>query len=72
MIRSRMSSKAQTTFPRSVRVALGLREGDTIAYQIEGDRVVLTRVRQTETPEDPFATFAEWLSDADTAAYAGL
>ena len=58
-----MSSKAQTTIPRSVRVALGLREGD---------RVVLTRVRQTETPEDPFATFAEWLSDADTAAYAGL
>jgi len=72
MIRSRMSSKAQTTIPRSVRVALGLREGDTIAYQIEGDRVVLTRVRQTETPEDPFATFAEWSSDADTAAYAGL
>ena len=44
-------------------VALGLREGD---------RVVLTRVRQTETPEAPFATFAEWSSDADTAAYAGL
>jgi antitoxin PrlF len=63
MIRSRMSSKAQTTIPRSVRVALGLREGD---------RVVLTRVRQTETPEATFATFAEWSSDADTAAYAGL
>ena len=58
-----MSSKAQTTVPRSVRVALGLREGDC---------VVLTRVRQTETPEAPFATFAEWSSDADTAAYAGL
>lgn len=72
MIHSRISSKAQTTIPRSVRAALGLREGDTIAYQIEGDRVVLTRARSAETPDDPFATFSEWSSDADAAAYAGL
>lgn len=69
MIISRISSKAQTTIPRAVRAALGLREGDQLAYEIDGDRVVLSRAGAAD---DPFATFAEWNSDADARAYAGL
>ena len=69
MIVSRISSKAQTTIPRAVRAALGLREGDQLAYEIEGDHVVLTRA---STADDPFAAFTEWGSDADSKAYAGL
>lgn len=38
---------------------------------ITGDRVVLTRAAK-EQPEDPFATFGEWDSDADRHAYARL
>jgi antitoxin PrlF len=70
MIFSRITSKAQTTLPRAIRVALGLKEGDRIAYQIDGDRVILTRVETVQ--EDPFATFSEWSGDEDARAYADL
>ncbi len=71
MITSKLTSKAQTTIPQSVRAALHLEEGDEILYAIEGDRVVLTRVARDQS-ENPFATFGEWDSDADRRAYDGL
>lgn len=71
MITSKLTSKAQTTIPQPVRVALGLREGDEIAYSIEEGRVVLTRAR-VETADDPFRSFTEWTSEADRRAYADL
>ena len=69
MIFSRITSKAQTTIPRAIRAALRLREGDRIAYKIDGDRVILTRA---DLADDPFAAFTEWAGDEDTRAYAGL
>ena len=51
-------------------MALGLREGDEIAYHIEGDRAVLTKARATQVAEDPFAAFSEWSSAADRRGYA--
>jgi len=72
MITSKITSKAQTTIPQPVRMALGLREGDEVAYQIDGDRVVLTKARPPGFAEDPFATFTEWDSDADREGYADL
>ena len=71
MITSKLSSKAQTTIPRAVRAALRLEEGDEIAYQIDGDRVIVTRAGAV-SPDDPFATFDEWNSEADARAYARL
>jgi antitoxin PrlF len=71
MIRSKLTSKAQTTIPLPVRNALRLREGDELLYRIEGDRVVLTKVERGAV-EDPCATFSEWSSDADARAYADL
>jgi looped-hinge helix DNA binding domain, AbrB family len=71
VITSKLTSKAQTTIPQAVRAALRLKEGDEIAYAIEGDRVVLTRAA-SEPAEDPFATFGEWAGEADQRAYAGL
>lgn len=71
MIKSKLTSKAQTTIPQPVRTALGLREGDELAYQIEGGRVIITKA--TIVPlDDPFALFEEWDSEADRAAYARL
>ena len=72
MITSKLTSKAQTTIPQPVRAALGLREGDSIAYVIEPGQVVLMRARANAAADDPFATFSEWDSAADTEAYAGL
>jgi antitoxin PrlF len=69
MITSRVTSKAETTIPQTVRTALGLRAGDEIAYHIEDGRAVLTRFTAHAEADDPFAIFSEWNSAADTEAY---
>ena len=71
MIKSKLTSKAQTTIPQPVREALRLRVGDEIAYQIEGERVILTRA-PSGSVDDPFATFSEWDGEADRKGYADL
>lgn len=71
MITSRITSKAQTTVPQAVRSALGVREGDELAYEIADGRVILTRARPIEV-DDPFAEFDEWNSDADRRGYANF
>ena len=71
MITSKLTSKSQTTIPQPVRIALHLTEGDELAYQIEGDRVILMKAA-SEPLEDPFHTFSEWDSAADRRAYANL
>ena len=71
MIRSRLTTKSQTTIPRPVRVALGLGPGDEVTYEIDGARVILRKAEESRG-EDPFATFSEWDSDADREGYADL
>jgi antitoxin PrlF len=77
MITSKLTNKARTTIPRSVRMALGVGPGDEIAYEIEGGRVVLTRSMPRNAwrglpLDDPFATFTEWDSPEDDAAFANI
>ena len=43
LITSKLTSKAQTTILQSVRVALGVAEGDDLAHSIENGRVLLTK-----------------------------
>ena len=69
MIVSKITSNAQTTIPLEVRLALGLREGDQVSYDIEKGRVILTRVADMTT-YDPFASFSGWGAEADIRAYA--
>jgi antitoxin PrlF len=73
VIHSRITSKAQTTIPRAVREALGIAPGDDLVWEIDGDRVVLSRAVRGH---DPFignlATFSEWASEADCKAFADL
>ena len=71
MITSKLTSKAQTTIPQSVRAALRLGEGDELAYEIDGGRVILTKASERGA-EDSFGAFTEWDSDADRKAYAKL
>jgi antitoxin PrlF len=71
LITSKLTTKAQTTIPQPVRNALHLGPGDELAYVIEGDRVILTKA-QASSPDDPFAAFSEWASEADQRAYADL
>tara|TARA_R110000824_G_scaffold155226_6_gene327765 strand:- start:61230 stop:61445 length:216 start_codon:yes stop_codon:yes gene_type:complete len=71
MITSKLTTKAQTTIPQPVRVALKLGDGDELAYEIEGGRVILTKAGK-KSGDDPFSAFGEWNSDADRKAYAKL
>ena len=72
MITSKISSKAQTTIPQPIRAALRLKEGDELAYEIHGDKVILTRAQPVSGSDDPFRTFSEWNSAADRKAYGDL
>jgi antitoxin PrlF len=77
MIVSKLTSKAQTTIPQSVRSALGVTTGDEIAYAIEDGRVVLTKAptrgsTKGDPWETPFSTFWEWSSPEDREDFAGL
>jgi antitoxin PrlF len=68
---SKLTSKSQTTVPRAVRAALGLRPGDEIAYRIDDGQVILTKARRSSV-DDPFKSFNEWDSEADRQAYADI
>jgi antitoxin PrlF len=75
VITSKLTSKAQTTIPQPVRIALGIKEGDELAYAIEDGRVVITKApprlpRKGDPLEDPFSTFWEWDTEEDERAFA--
>jgi antitoxin PrlF len=69
---SKLISKARTTIPQPVRAALRLWEGDELVYEIQGDRVVLSRARSVQDGDVPFRAFSEWDSAADCRAYGRL
>ncbi len=71
MISSKITSKAQTTVPRPVRVALKLGIGDTILYALKGDHVIMTKATAAIV-ESPTASFDEWSSENDRRAYTRL
>ena len=72
MIHSRMTSKAQITLPKAVRKALGIEPGDEVLWEIEGDRVIMTRAGSPDMFVGNFSTFTEWDSEADRKAFADL
>lgn len=71
---SKVSSKYQATIPLKVRKLLGIKQGDTVAYDIDNGEVKLRRA----TPVDlaysraVAATLMEWDSKADDDAYRDL
>lgn len=73
-ILSRITSKAQTTIPKQVRDALALSPGDSLLYQIEGDRVVLRKAPplDVEYLRGLQESLSEWNSPEDDEAYGDL
>lgn len=70
MILGKITAKAQTTIPRAIRLALGLKPGDEVAWEIDGDQVIMTRARPKADPfVGNFDSFTEWASEADCAAF---
>lgn len=68
MILGRITAKAQTTVPRAVRLALGVAPGDDLVWEIDGDRVLVSRARVDEDdgPFSDFSTFTEWADELDS------
>lgn len=71
---ARITARGQTTIPKSVRKAADLQEGDVVAFEVEGDRVVL---RKVSTEQDAYLrglgeTMGEWTSPEDEAAWRDL
>jgi AbrB family looped-hinge helix DNA binding protein len=52
--KARITSKGQVTIPKAVRRALGIKEGDSLLFEIEGENV---RVRVAREPVS-FADYA--------------
>lgn len=71
---SRLTRKYQATIPERVRAALGVQAGDSIAFDLEGDKV---RVRKARPVDLAFAqalegTLQEWGTAEDEKSYRDL
>ena len=70
-LRSKVSRDGRVVLPRAILERLDIRPGDYVYYKVEARSVRLSKEREHDAC-DPFATFTEWASAADEAAYAGL
>ena len=68
MILSSVTDRYQTTIPKGVRDALGIRRGDTIAYELSGDQVVLRRGAKDDVDDPALLAFLDLL-ERDIAAH---
>ena len=71
---SKVTSKFQVTIPAAVRRVLGLKKGDSVAFEIEGNTVVIRRANALDrgSAKAVEGTLSEWLSAEDEEAYRGL
>lgn len=71
---AKITARGQTTIPKSIREAANLREGDVIAFEIEGNHLVVHKV----TPgRDAYLqglseALSEWASPEDEEAWRDL
>jgi antitoxin PrlF len=72
MIKSRISSRAQTVLPTAVRQHLHVGAGDDVVYEIVKPGEVILRRAPGPARDDPFVLFDEWASAADEDAFADL
>ena len=68
MIQSSVTERFQTTIPKGVREALGLRRGDTLAYEVRGEEVVVRRRPEHEGDDPVLVAFLDLL-ERDIAAH---
>ncbi len=71
---SKITARGQTTIPKKIRDAANLREGDLIAFDLQGDCLV---VRRVEFGSDGYrqglsGAMTEWVSSEDEDAWRDL
>ena len=67
----KITSKGQTTLPKEVREALGVKPGDMLVYRISKGKVTLARAEPMDRAylKAVESTLSEWSSAEDAAAY---
>ena len=70
----RISARGQTVIPKSIREAAGLYVGDTLAFETDGDQVVVRKVpeERDDRARGLSETMSEWLSPEDEEAWRDL
>ena len=71
---SKLTQKYQTTIPKPIREILGLRQGDSVLFEVTDGVVTLRRARPLDLRylQALDSTLSEWLSDDDDEAYGDL
>ena len=71
---SKITPRGQATIPKSVREAAGLYAGDVLAFETDGDRVVVRKVGQEHDGhlQALSETLIEWTSAEDEEAWRDL
>lgn len=71
---AKITARGQTTIPKNIRTVAGLDEGDVIAFEIEGDHLILRKV--TSGRDDYLRglseVLSEWASPEDEDAWRDL
>ncbi len=71
---SKLSRKGQITLPKEARQAIGAQPGDTIAYELEGKVVKVSRLEPFDAAFHAAlsSTLGEWATEADEEAFRDL
>ncbi len=71
---SRVTSKGQVTLPKEIRKALGIRQGDLLAYEIKDKMAIIRKVEPFDLAFHGAVaeTLEEWNSPADEEAFGDL
>ena len=71
---SKITTRGRTTIPRRMRDAIGLREGDLVAFSHRGDHLVLRKVEVASGAhgDGVSGAMSEWESAADEDAWRDL
>ncbi len=67
VITSKITSKGQVTVPKRVRESLGIKEGDSIGYEVHEDNAVIRRIPRidVEWANSIENTLTEWVDELD-------
>ena len=70
---ARIGARGQTTIPKRVRVAANLHAGDTLAFEVQPDHLVVRKMPVAQDAYQGLAhTLDEWNSPEDEAAWRDL
>ena len=71
---ARVTARGQTTIPKRIREAANLRVGDVLAFEIEGDHLVVHKVtpERNDYLQGLSEVMSEWRSPEDEEAWRDL